>query len=90
MRLLLKFIPINVIIDYLCSFLKTQLTDKTETKLDDNVPAIANKLLKMWASILYNPSQEIARTCLRETILTLIDFANTDVKKELLEKLQDK
>jgi len=91
MQWLLKFIPINTIIDYICDFAIKQFASKTTTELDDKaIDEVMRPLLKEWLVSLTNPSVFALNASVRNSLLTLIDFASTDIKLELLEKLQDK
>jgi len=91
MQWLLKFIPINTIIDYICDFAIKQFASKTTTELDDKaIDKMIRPLLKEWMVSLTNPSAFAFNISVRDSLLTLIDFASTDVKKEVLKKLQAK
>jgi len=91
MQWLLKFIPINTLIDYICDFAIKQFASKTITELDDKaIDEVMRPLLKEWLVSITSPSAFALNASVRNSLLTLIDFASTDVKLELLEKLQDK
>lgn len=88
-KFLLKFIPIESIIDYICNLAHKYWAKKTKTELDDNLIEVMRDALKMWASMVSNPSKSLAKACLRESLLDLLDFADEDIRKEVETKLKD-
>lgn len=89
MKWLLKIVPINSIIDYVCDFLDLKVASKTKTPIDNKG---INKLLRPFLKdVAYEYANEATiQQSLNNLALNAIDFVSDDVRKELLEKLETK
>jgi hypothetical protein len=89
MKWLLKIFPIKSIIKYVCDFLDLKVASKTKTPIDNKA---INKLLKPFLTEVVDAyaNETSVQKAFNNLALNAIEFISDDVKKELLEKLQDK
>lgn len=87
MKWLLKIFPVNSIIDFLCDLIIARLASKTKTKLDDKS---IDKLLRPFLKELANKYTRDGsiKQALNNLALNSIDFVDSDIKEELLDKLK--
>lgn len=74
MKWLLKFIPISILINFICDLIKDNFTSKTETTLDDDaVDKVLHPTLNSWWECTLNPEVTWHETVLRNALI-IINF----------------
>lgn len=90
MKWLLKLIPLNSIIIYLCSYLKSHWTSKTKTTIDDNaVDKILQPLLLIASELATDPNFSWEDFGIKGGYL-IIDFLGEDGISQLYGYIDEK
>lgn len=92
MKWLLKFIPFNILINFVCDFIKDNFTSKTKITLDDDaVDKVLHPTLESWLECTRNPNITWHETVLRNAliIINFLDDNGLNYLKDYIKARQD-
>jgi len=73
-RFILKRMSLDSIVEMFCNAIRTNITSKTETLLDDKLLDSLEPIIKKWANYAVDPQEEELQKNLQFTIVTLLSY----------------